>query len=501
MSRTKRALKNSIFNMLQQIVSIITNIILPPIIIASFGSTINGFIATIKQLMKYTQLVGAGLSASTIESLYKPLSEKNEKEISGIVNATNIAFNSAGIWFSIITVIISCIYPYLVKTTSINNSTITLLTIIIGITGASEFFVIGKYRTLLTADQKIFVVSITQMLGNILNLIVAIILIYLQKDIITVQLCSSIVYASRIIVLILYVHKNYKFLDNQVEPILAATSKRKDALFHQLTTTIVSGSSTILVSIFCGLEAASIYSVYGLVFIGINALCSVISNALVPSFGELIAKDNIKILKKTFNLYELIYFVVIFTLFSVAFLVIIPFVTIYTKGLDINYIKPNLAILFVCVGIISNLKIPSDTIITAHGHFKETKHFAKIELIINILGQLIFVIIFGLEGILLGTVFSYLYRTTNNIIYANQKILNISNITTLKRVIVNFLATFTSLYILSNIYELSCNNYIDWIIKSGFCTIFIGLILLLYNYLFDRQTVRNLFKRIKILLT
>lgn len=497
MTRTKKAIKNSVFGILQQLVNIITNMILPPIIIATFGSAINGLIATIKQLMGYVQLVGAGLSAATIEALYKPLANNDEKKINGCINATNKAFNNSGIFFSLIIVIISCIYPYFLDKTEINYVGIMLLIVIIGITGASEFFVVGKYRTLLMADQKMFVVSLAQMLVNLLTIITTVVLVYLKQNIIIIQLFASGIYVLRTIIIVMYVRKNYKYLDKKVEPILSAVSKRKDAMFHQLAATVVVGSTTIIISIFCGLEAASIYSIYALIFNGILLLCASLSNSLVPSFGEIVAKDDKNSLKKAFAVYNTVYYIIVFVLFAVAFVTILPFISIYTKGFDISYINPVLATLFIVIGIINNLKVPSDTIITAHGDFKETKHMAVWEMIINLIGQLIFVKIWGLEGVLLGTLCSGSYRTIASMWYTNKKILNISNKIIVKKILVNLISTFVPAYIISKFFDFNCDGYIDWIIKAGILTIIISITSLLLNYITDKETINGLIFRLK----
>ena len=51
--RFKKALKNLIFNVLQQVVNIIVNFIMPPILVSTFGSTLNGLVSTIRQIMQY----------------------------------------------------------------------------------------------------------------------------------------------------------------------------------------------------------------------------------------------------------------------------------------------------------------------------------------------------------------------------------------------------------------------------------------------------------------
>ena len=42
--RIKKAFRNLIFNILQQFVNILVNFLMPPIIVSSYGSTINGLV-------------------------------------------------------------------------------------------------------------------------------------------------------------------------------------------------------------------------------------------------------------------------------------------------------------------------------------------------------------------------------------------------------------------------------------------------------------------------
>ena len=77
--RTRKTFINIIFNFLQQLVGIVTGLILPPLIVGKFGSSLNGLVSTIKQMMTYVQLTGAGIAASSTYALYKPLVDENHK--------------------------------------------------------------------------------------------------------------------------------------------------------------------------------------------------------------------------------------------------------------------------------------------------------------------------------------------------------------------------------------------------------------------------------------
>ena len=50
----------------------------------------------------------------------------------------------------------------------------------------------------------------------------------------------------------------------------------------------------------------------------------------------------------------------------------------------IEYADERLGILFVCMAILANIRIPQLTIVTAAGHYKETQNHAICEALINI---------------------------------------------------------------------------------------------------------------------
>lgn len=495
--RAKKTLKNLIFNLLQQFIAIITNFVITPLIIGSFGSSINGLVSTIKQIMNHAQLTGAGISSVSTYAMYKPLADNDTKKLNGIYSATNKMFVRAGNLFTLILVIVAIVYPNFVND-GINHFTTAALVLIIGINGLSEFYLVGKYQSLLNADQKNFVIAIAQMVGNIFNVVMTVVLIKLNQNIIIVQLGAAILYVMRVIILKLYIKRNYKFLDKKEKPLMNELNQRNDAIIHSVTDLIINSSATVIISVFCGLEAASIFAVYTLVFAGINTICSIVSNAIYASFGEVIAKNDSGTLHSAYNIYEWIYLIFISIIFSVTALLILPFVNVYTRNVaDINYILPILAGLFIFIGYVNNLKIPARTLVTASGLFKETKNRSLIELVLNLTGQLIFVQFFGIYGAMIGASISYIYRTIDFINYSNKKILEINNKRSIIRIIINLLIGIILVFSISNIIPIRYGSYIELIVSAVIVTIIIGLAYLVINYLIERNTFKETLNVIK----
>lgn len=498
-SRTKSAILNVFFNLCYQVVNTVVNLLIPPMIMTKFGSVINGLVSTIKQILSYVQLLGAGISESTVVSLYKPLSEKDDKRISAIFNACSTTFFRMGMLFNTGALAIAFIYPLFMG--EINYVFGVLLIVVLSVAGASEFFVIGKCRSLLIADQKIYIVNIAQIIGAVSNLIITIILISLNANIIVVQAGASVIYAMRIIVVYGYVKKHYTFLDKNVEADYSAISKRKAATIHQLSGLISFGSQTVIVSMFCGFAEASVYSVYNIVFVGINTILSTVSSALLAVFGDIIANDSKGKLARLYRYYESIYYALVFMLYSVTYVMFLSFIELYTAGAnDVVYAREEFAILFCVMGIINCLRTPGATLINAIGHYKETQNRALIEMTICFVLELILINFMGAIGVVVATIIAYAYRTIDVIIYSNHVILEEKAKKSVIKVLLN-MVMFVMIYLLMRVIELPyIDSYILWVGVATIVAVALGVLYFGVNgfvYLEDFKGIFNYVKRKK----
>lgn len=480
-SRTKSAILNVFFNLCYQIVNTVVNMIIPPLIMTKFGSVINGLVSTVKQILSYVQLLGAGISESTVVSLYKPLAEKDNNKISAIFNACSVTFFRMGMLFNAGAVAIAFLYPLFISE-KIDYVFGTLLILVLSIAGASEFFVIGKCRSLLIADQKMYIVNIAQIIGAVSNLIVTIVLINIDANIILVQAGSSIIYAMRIMVVYTYVKRNYSFLDKVIEPDYSAISKRKAATIHQLSGLISFGSQTVIVSLFCGLAEASVYSVYNLVFVGINTILSTVSSALLAIFGDIIANDSREKLTKLYRYYESVYYALVFIMYTITYIMFLSFIELYTSGTtDAVYVRGEFAILFCIMGMVNCLRTPGATLINAIGHYKETQSRALIEMTICFVLELILINFMGASGVIVATIVAYGYRTVDVIIYSNHKILGESVKKSAVKILTNILM-FVGIWGLMTIVQLpKIASYIQWIVVAAIVAMIVAVLYLILN--------------------
>lgn len=306
MSRTKNALRIVASSVVQQVVIVICGLILPPMLISRFGSEVNGLVSTIKQMLTYFSIVSLGIGASCQVALYKPLASKDYKTINGILGATRIFFNRTGYVYTALLFGFAVVFSFISKS-DISNLEVASLILITGAGSVCEFIFVTKYKVLVVADQKQYVVAKIQTEGTIVNTIASVILINFGCNIITVQIIATLVYVFRLLLLKRYVKQNYREADFHTEPRFDLVKDRWQAFGFQVSDMIINYTPILLVSTMISLTEASIYAVYNMIFSSLSMIIGVFSSGFAPSFGNLMAENDRNKLEKAYSTFSFVY--------------------------------------------------------------------------------------------------------------------------------------------------------------------------------------------------
>jgi O-antigen/teichoic acid export membrane protein len=496
--RTKNAFYNFIASIVLQLTVAIIGVILPPIRIKTYGSEINGLIASLQQFVSYFYLVSAGVGTAATQALYKPLADKDYNQINSILRAIQNFYYRSGIAFICLILILSGLYPCITKA-NLPNYLVIPMVLVIGGGGIIEYFFYNKYTILLTADQKNYVLTIIQISASILNAIVAVVLMLSGKNIIIVQICYLGIYLLRIFAIIAFFKRNYPEVNLSVQPDYMAINKRWDAFVHEISSMVLSNTDIIVITIFCGLKQVSIYSIYNVVFLALGAIIGAFSSGLTAGFGQIISHGNKEVLHKSYNSFESLYYMVIAWIYTCTAILIIPFERIYTQGIhDANYIDPLLAFMFIMVGVANNIRIPQCILVNAAGHYRETRWKAILEASINLITSVIFVQYIGIYGVLTGTLCSFAYRTIDFIWYGNRRILGQSPIRSIRRILLNSVLSGIIL-LLFRILPINTEGWSSWFLNAikvagvSLIVIFSG------NYIFENGAIKDIMLRVKLI--
>jgi O-antigen/teichoic acid export membrane protein len=495
--RTKKALYNMAASLVLQLATASIGFIVPRLVISSYGSAVNGMVSSINQFLVYLNLVEGGIASASIAALYVPLADNDNIRINRILSAARRFYNNSGCIFAALVLALSFLYPLIVDN-QVSGMLSFAMVLLLGFSGVVEFFFIGKYRVLLTADQKIYILTNIQTAAVVLNAIIKVALILNGFGILFVQTFAAAVYLLRAVLIYRYIKKNYPFISFKAQPDMKAIDKRWDALIHQITGLIVLNTDIIVVTIFCGLKEVSVYTVYNMVFASLGMIVASFSSSLSAGFGNVLAAKDTRLLKETYYSFEYIYYAVLAWAYSCAFVLIMPFVSIYTAGItDADYIRPAVAAAFILVGVANQIRIPQGILVVAAGHFKETKYKAILEAGINITASLILVNIFGMVGVLMGTVCSYAYRTLDFIFYTPRKILHTSVKPTFARLFRNICLSIVSIVPFIVLLKVKAGSYLQWLLWAAVVGLWSFIIVFGINYMLEPNSMKSILVRIK----
>ena len=454
---------NLVFNFLSQIIILFLGILLPRLVLVSYGSEVNGLLNTISQIFVYIGLLEAGIGNASINALYKPIVDRDIHTISEIYCATKKYYRKVTIIYFICVVLFAAIYPFCI-TTSLNHISVILLILFEGMGGVFSFWLVAALKQVLIADGRNYIIANITMLVRVSTSIAKIIIISLGYDVLLVQTSWFVINCIQVIGYVYYFKRKYAWIEKIENPSMEYLAQKNAFLVHEISGVIFSSTDTYVISTFCGLIAASIYSIYNIVFNSLNSLIGAVNNGMHFILGQTYAKNFAKYIK-VHDAYDSIYMAVVFSLMSVAYILIYPFVSLYTSGIeDANYVVKGLPFLFALIQMLSCSRAVASRLINVAGYARATQNRSILEATLNLGVSLILVNIIGIYGVLIGTIVALLYRTNDIIIYANVKILKRSPWVTYTKMLTNLIIFALLILIEQRLRDLlldKCNSYFN----------------------------------------
>ena len=475
--RSKKAIYNIVCNLLLQFVIVVYGFVVPKIIIDYFGSEVNGLIASITQFLAYITLLESGFGPVVRATLYKPIAKKDEIAIAGIIRTSEKFFRRIALIFLLYIVVLCFVFPLITRTDFDAAFTVSLV-VIIGISTFAEYFFGMAYRLFLQAEQKTYVISIIQTITYLLSIVAVVVLAVMGADILIIKLISGLIFVLRPLMQNFYVKKKYKIkLDGASEkyPI----KQKWDGLAQHIAAVIHGNTDVTVLTLFTSLAEVSVYAVYYLVVSGVKKIVQAFTVGIDASFGDMIAKKEDENLRRKFSAYELLYIMVITVIFACTFVLITPFIVVYTEGVtDADYIRPLFGYLLVASEFIWAIRAPYASITLAAGHFRETRRGAWIEAIINIVVSIALVWKFGLVGVTIGTIVAMLVRAIEFIYHANKYVLKRNIFASAGKIVTSVVAVIITAGIVNLINLAEPTGYMAWIKNAVIVLTIAGVITL-----------------------
>lgn len=465
-----KSIKNVVYGLIGQIIILALGIVIPRFILQNYSDEANGLLNAINQIFTYLALIEAGIGQATLQSLYKPIVEKDNKSISAIMSATQRYYRKLIGLYAGAVILLAFVYPLLItvedrSAISFLGSTywsVFLLIFLQGASGVISFYFVAAYKQLFVADGQSYVISNLTTLTQILIAITKLVLISVSANIVFLQFSYLVINAGVAVLYGYMFRKKYKQIDFKAEPNQNALTQRNSFLVHEISSAIFSGTDLLLLSVFCNLKVASVYAIYSLVFSALNQLIYQVHNGCFYILGQNYSKNR-ENYPRIHDAYDTLYVAMVFTFITVAYLLINPFVAIYTSGAsDMNYVDRYLPILFSVIQLLSCCRITASNLVKIAGHAKKTIPQSIMESAIHIVVSIVLVQLMGIYGVLFGTIAALLYRTNDFIIYSNLVILKRSPLRQYAMIGSNFAIFGVIAFLFRNV-NIQLNGYLHFI--------------------------------------
>lgn len=498
-NRTQKLKLNSSVSLLARIVTIISGLILPRLILSNYGAETHGLTSSIGQFLSIITFLDMGVGVVVRSALYRPLAKKDDKKVSAALSAAKTYFRKIAYILIIYILILIIFYPLVIDSNKDYLST-ALLIIAMSISYFGQYYFGIVNELLLSANQQDYVQLSSEIVVIILNLIVSIFLINRGATIEAVKLGSGLVYLLRPLFLSYYVNKNFN-IDYNIEVEEDPLPQKWNGVGQHIAYSINNSADVIILTIFSTLENISVYSVYNMVVSAIKMLVASLTTGIQSFFGNLYASDEIDLLNNYFDRIEWIVHTGVVYLYGMTAVLISSFVKLYTGGVEnISYEAPLFSMLLVIASAIYSIRTPYNSMVLSAGHFRETQASSFIEVGLNIIISVVLVNQLGLVGIAIGTFVSMAYRTLYLVLYLSRNIIFRPVKKFIKHIVADFIS-FSSILIvgilISKVYTII--TIIDWVIVAVILGVISLIILSVINLLFYKETmisaVRSVFKR------
>lgn len=408
-----------------QVVNMMVGLFLPRLYLAVYGSEVNGVISTVNSFISYFSYLEAGIGLTLIHALFKPLAQNNFEQTNGILSYSKKQYGRiSGIYFCLV-VLLSALFPVFSSSEALSKVEFIALVFVIGLYGSLDFFTMSKYRVLLTADRKEYVISNASIVAQLLRFGFVWLLLQFNISVVFVKIAPILTLIIRSLILRIYIKRNYPNINYSVTPTtdLSVTSNRWDALLLQISINTSVSLPTIIISQVLGFKEANIYAVYSLVASAMISIVSALSSGIAPKMGLSLSQG--KDIDSAYKIYDFIVSIVIAVVFSTMAVMLIPFINLYTSVVDdVNYIYPLYGVLISVWAALYSYRIPLTAIINAAGIYRENRINNIVNIIIQVGAGIVGALIFGISGVLVVMIIASIQRNIGFSFINSKKVLH-----------------------------------------------------------------------------
>jgi len=408
MERTKNALRNIITAIINKGFLLFFPFVIRTVIIQKLGSEYLGLSSLFTSILQVLNLTELGFTSAIVYNLYKPIAEKDKDKICALLNFYKKAYTIIGSIILALGLFLLPFLKYFITGDVPSDVNIYVLYLIyLGNTVISYYLFIYK-TVLLTAHQRNDILNNINTILTIIQYIVQIALLFIFENYYVYVIVLPIITIINNIVSVIITNRKYPeyVRKGNIDSETMASIKKKVSglVIIKICLTTRSSFANIFISMFLGLTVVAIYNNYYMVLTGITTLLGAITLSMLSGVGNSIVVDT-----KAKNYKDMIKFDFMYMWIAgwCAICLLCLFQPFMELWLGNEYLLPFGAVVLLVVYFYA-LKMGDIKSIysEAAGLWWETRYRAIAETILNLVLCIMLGKLYGIYGILSGTLIS-----------------------------------------------------------------------------------------------
>lgn len=410
-SRTKNTIYNFASSMIGQIITVVMQFVVRTVFIQTLGKSYLGISGLFSNILSMLSLAELGVGSAILFKLYKPIAEKDEKRINILIQFYKKVYVFIGITVATIGIILIPFLRFMVndyeklELLGINAIFVYLLYLLQSV---SSYLFFAYKSAIVKADQKEYILNIVTYISTIICSIIQIVILKVFNNFelyILILVFSTII---QNIVNAVVADKLYPFIKNKEkekieEKEIKEIFKDCGAIFlYRLNGVVLKATDNIIISIFLGLEMVGMYSNYYVLYTTINTILTKIFDSVTHSLGNLHTGKNLEHEYKIFKTVNFIAVILGATAGIGIFCVSNEFIKAWI-GENWVFMQPFALLMGIELYTLS-IRIYLSKYRNAMGLFQEAKYRPLIGMLINLIISVILVKVWGICGVLIGTI-------------------------------------------------------------------------------------------------
>ena len=303
--RTKNSIRNTKYGILYRLINLFGAFLARTMLIRILGveyAGLDGLFASILTMLNMAEL---GFSSAVVFKLYKPIAEKNEKQVCALLNYYKKVYRTIGIVVFAVGIAILPFLNILVKSQAPDNVNIRILYLIYLTNTCLSYWLFAYKTALIHAHQRNDLASKVSSATFLAKYIVQILSVLLLHNYyayaVIVPLTTILTNIGNLLITRKY-YPQYQCKGNIDDADRKEIKQKVGALlFNKVGVAIINGSDNIVISSFLGLTTLGIYDSYYYIFNMLHSFFDVFHSSITGGIGNSIITESVE---KNYQLYK-----------------------------------------------------------------------------------------------------------------------------------------------------------------------------------------------------